>query len=1349
MADERTFTLVGVFKDNITPSLKKLNTQLASTAKSFEKMQRMVRPIARDMAIMGDAASRMTSGIGSQRNAFESNLRAMKGYRSELGKISSAQRQMERKFKVPAAPFAPTPSGPRGGGGRPSRPPVTPRSYAPEMGDGFTIEKGILANLATSFVEGLFTQITGAVGKAINYVKGALQERIQDEMSDIQSAGGILSIGKERNVAWADTYKEAMGIQNKLNAEMANLAAALPGDTQDYVNNMKQVTDTTMKITLQNGPAMIQAMKGFNSSVVTQKDAYIEATKQLAKYTTLGSLGATGGVPITALAEQILNMDKVNIQSMKRKFAQLQKNPLLSGALEKFEGEMNKASAGSADRYKAMIKAFEQAFPAEVLDAMTNSADGIIQSLKSGLLNPDVGLLGLGRKIKISFAGLNRSLGPLQEDLSVFDMFLGVFKAFGMVVSPIISELPKIIEPFSSLLDPLKQFYVIAENTIGKFKTETQRFQGMKLDFAAFRGSLSAIGNLAKAFGADKAEIDKLDSMLTSKKLDLGGALQQAFKTLFSSDALKKFGKAIGESLSGFLSMLANMAKTGGQLADQSGLIGGFLEGWKKNKGTEALLTIVKEIIGVVVKAVVAAGFEIATTDPISAAVVATLFIAPLRAKMLDFLKMFFTRSTASIGTGLARGAAGLQGPMQSAAATQAVGIGGRIRESFSGTLAGRAGSRLQQFAQNRMPGTMAAGGRFGARMAAFGGKAAGLGKMMGGVGAGATALTAITGALDSLSKVGDLDSQINDLNERMTEAANIGDVATVAQLQKEKEQVKKQRGEEVASGVGGTVGAVAGGALGAAVAGPIGAMIGAQLGQAIGTKFGPAIGNWWNSGPGPALSKGWASFTSGIQGLGQNISSGFTSFISNIQSFFSTLPATISKTFNNVVTTLTGAFAKFDALFGGLPGKILGALKTVFSPWTSLLGMIRDGILRVAGIIGNLKWPSWLPGGGGNQQPAPSKPVGSGKGGVTKPAGGRAKPKFDGQPKPTSPLHQAISTEMRNKPPGSDLVIANSSETVIPAFKGLNLDRVAATPAANGYGTRELLTTLNDGFNNTRTTFERVSEGINTNRQDMVAGFTQSEQKNTERANATNSKISKYQLTTSNQIAGITQNVASLAAQVKQMASFGAMGGGMAGGGGAGGMGGGGTATGSGYGGAGSKIAGALGTYIKQTGGAPGSIHEHPQHGGVKGKHSPNSYHYQGRAIDIGAYANEQAGVMARIAQFNAKNGVKPVEWLHAKNAGGHNDHVHVAYAYGQGNPALFSSKQAAQKFEKSMVPSSVRVGSITGNSAEGFGGSTSVTNNITIQQQPGQSADDLAMIVAQKIGEAVADARAASILV
>jgi hypothetical protein len=425
-------------------------------------------------------------------------------------------------------------------------------------------------------------------------------------------------------------------------------------------------------------------------------------------------------------------------------------------------------------------------------------------------------------------------------------------------------------------------------------------------------------------------------------------------------------------------------------------------------------------------------------------------------------------------------------------------------------------------------------------------------------------------------------------------------------------------------------------------------------------------------------------------------------------------------------VNLLVGAFKNL----GSLAGQVGSAISSAAMSGVQALGnAIKNAILNAASFIS----------GGAIKPPVPTP---GGAGGTRKNTRPTAKAK--GEPgKGFSNLHSAVDYEMRNKPSGSHLVIANSSETVIPA--------------AGGYGTQELFATLQKGFANTKNTFESISQGVNINRQDMLAGFRQSEQKGTERANATNGRIDKYQQTTTNQITGISQNVTALAAQVKQMSSMGLMGGmgGMGGvgpgGGGGGMMGGAGTGTGKGYGGGGGKIAGALGRFIKQTGGAPGSIHEHPEHGGVKGKHSPNSYHYQGRAIDIGAYANEQAGVMSRIAQFNAKMGVKPVEWLHAKNEPrGHSDHVHVAYAFGQGNPALFSSKQAAEKFERSMVPSSVRVGSITGNSAEGFGGGpTNVTNNITIQQQPGQDADQLAMIVAQKIGEAVADARAASILV
>ena len=111
------------------------------------------------------------------------------------------------------------------------------------------------------------------------------------------------------------------------------------------------------------------------------------------------------------------------------------------------------------------------------------------------------------------------------------------------------------------------------------------------------------------------------------------------------------------------------------------------------------------------------------------------------------------------------------------------------------------------------------------------------------------------------------------------------------------------------------------------------------------------------------------------------------------------------------------------------------------------------------------------------------------------------------------------------------------------------------------------------------------------------------------------------------------------------------------------------GTELGKGYGSAGSKIAGELGRFMKKKGVVPGSIHRHPEHPpySLTSGHSPGSLHYQGRAIDLGAYANEQGPILKAVAEFNKIKGVKPVELFHAGNdPSGHSDHVHVAYQGG-----------------------------------------------------------------------------------
>ena len=84
--------------------------------------------------------------------------------------------------------------------------------------------------------------------------------------------------------------------------------------------------------------------------------------------------------------------------------------------------------------------------------------------------------------------------------------------------------------------------------------------------------------------------------------------------------------------------------------------------------------------------------------------------------------------------------------------------------------------------------------------------------------------------------------------------------------------------------------------------------------------------------------------------------------------------------------------------------------------------------------------------------------------------------------------------------------------------------------------------------------------------------------------------------------------------------------------------------------------------------------ITEHPDFGGVRGRHANGSYHYSGRAIDIGAFTHEQGPIVDVINQFNEKKGVQPAELITGASfpgttmvdPGGHGDHVHVAYGLG-----------------------------------------------------------------------------------
>ncbi len=100
------------------------------------------------------------------------------------------------------------------------------------------------------------------------------------------------------------------------------------------------------------------------------------------------------------------------------------------------------------------------------------------------------------------------------------------------------------------------------------------------------------------------------------------------------------------------------------------------------------------------------------------------------------------------------------------------------------------------------------------------------------------------------------------------------------------------------------------------------------------------------------------------------------------------------------------------------------------------------------------------------------------------------------------------------------------------------------------------------------------------------------------------------------------------------------------------------------------SNLAGEAGKFIESKLSSPKdyqAITEHPDFGGVRGSHATNSYHYSGRAIDIGAWDYEQGPIVDVINQFNKIKNVSPAEIITAKqDPTYHGDHVHLAYSKG-----------------------------------------------------------------------------------
>lgn len=1421
MADPRTFVLIGDFQDNITPALESINATINSFKRNMASMSTKrgggFNDVTQSVGKLVSAQKHLKEAIEGVGAAAKSATQDLKEYKNVMGKVSSAQyhiqksgtaagkaqskfweaankdldeykRKMEalqRQTRISPYRSLNAPGGrrttststtmARGGGYTPPlREPRTNRTdgfrggvgaHMAEFGFAYTLGTALSQPIQNAIVSGFQIGVSLMV-KPFQYFADRLKERIEDEQSDIKAAGGIFSISRRQKDPFVKTMDEAMEFTQENNKRMAELAAALPGNTQQYIEVSKRISDSISRIVTSDKDRAVQyanelraergatQLEGTGGKAV--KSAITELLGEMTKKTVLAGLG-TGGGPggvagaygLPQLTERMLTQQEVSMGQFQR-YAAIFKDPLIMEALNRFIPKINASAAGTLERFKVMQQFYDEVLPPEMIRKFERSTAGILELFNTTIFGPETGLFGLGRKmegmgkvmddygnyIKVFEDGTRKVVGSLEEasdaNLSLFDMLRDSFANLGIALYPILSNLGSIFDPINKVAKLLVDFRHATGRFLNAFESYKKGFEDMVKDMddiqkseflkigLDLRASLAAVNNFFANQGIiDEAQFQKNAKQLMSTTFDYKAMMSGMLDTFLNSDVAGKLGELVGEIIGTVLTEVAKVTGfLSGRVQSSNKLFEGLKKGFEEAGGPAAIRNIFKDvfssllkILGEVMQVIPFEGYLLIAAMTVIPAAVQGLGMLLAEKTLGAILRLYkfvgktLDTSFAKTGATVAKGAAAAA-PLAAVAGTvgkpgaaksvafRPVGVPPKGFEHVA--LPGKAPSIVGgvtspgKAPEIPKPAKSLARTEFGA-----------LAKLKGkGVGLIASGMIALSTQAPALAKAGksvmSMAKSLPGLNIALG-ALDFG--------------LRKAAGEStgVAAGgaAGGIAGGIAGGTLGSAL-GPAGTVIGSVLGSMIGSWVGENIAPIFEKIKAAIQSK-WAEFTAWASS-GFNVGKTIGQVVANLQNavdgigiWFQSLPGKFSNWVAQFKVDVGKAFTKMAQVLSNPTewGKLWTAFTTGFTAW----------IDRVKNSIGT--WFKGLAAGfqaGYNEaRKSPGEDSGGGgKAGYLTRDGVRGWMSTSGEWTPLAKggLGDAIASEMRMKPPGSDLVIANSSETVIPA--------------AGGYGMKDFMGILSTGFTAINNQYKSLATGINTLEQSTDTKLQRSETQNADRYQKTTSTINNYHKENQQEFSKIGENILQLSQKVASMSSMG-------------GMFGGGMELGGGYGSAGVKIAGALGNFIKQTGGAPGSIHEHPMHGGVKGKHAPGSYHYSGRAIDIGAYANEQAGVIARIQQFNAKYGVKPVEFLHAGNDPNHQDHVHVAYAMGLGNPILAPTRKMAQEIDARAL-GRANIETYTAGKGE-FGGGSIGTLNVTVNAGNISDPDILADVVAQRI--------------
>jgi hypothetical protein len=1105
--------------------------------------------------------------------------------------------------------------------------------------------------------------VMSTVQKGAGLTAKLFKDAMDDELADIKAASGIQ--GSFGLAGFKGDFRDSQRMYKAYDKTVSEMIRQSSAPTAKVVELQRYTLDTM-------GPLMLAAQgvkKGTAMKDIDPKKIEASATQygQFLEKAALFSQGTgSAGFRVAAGIEGLVTRGKIDTTiDFFTDNIMLMKNLEAAGFAGRGMRSSKLMNATDAQRMAAMMEAFNKSMSSESTKAMATSLTGSLQGLQDTIFNPSVGILGMSVTFsKEEQKKANEAIRRIQnERIDAYTKELKSVKTSEerkkqLRINIEQAELTRdqLIKE-DEISTPFKAFSYAFSNIVRKLTEAINAIGPVWTNFA-----VAAIDVTNKVFGPLGETLGNVASDMRAKKVTqaegFGRIIGEIFKTIgqimgdlanMINDPNSAMGKVQSEFMKGFMSAFKDpgtlRAAQEGIKSGLSALIGKFFEFLWKAVTFEPIrplmLLFVAGIFGPPLIGAVIAG--------------ATPLIISAIGKMV----------IGSLGRGAGPRAAG--------------GGGGFISRQFQKSAS--LGGFLPGLKPLPKPGVAAKGWWQTAYTKPIGPAQAGSYEAMRGPGYMASKLTGAAktqGALSGIVKIG---QKIPGLS------------LALAGLDFTMRKTAGQKTSVAAGGAAGNlVGGIAGAALGSGL-GPAGTVAGGVLGSMIGSWIGENLAPAIQAIPG-LLSNAWKGFQVWIQDLPANLGYALGSARANMESawkrfvqWWNNLGAEFRTTVNRIGWQFKGAWEGFKKVVSEiLSGKFdwAGLASRLSSTIWNIVKSGIDGVRNLASGFAN-----WFSGFGRGMEAGYRETRGGYRSTETqqRQAGSSLNPLF--QIRAKGGLGDAISQELRMKPPGSDLVVANSSETIIPA--------------AGGLGMKDFMSTLNSGFDRIGAVLSQITkknddnQKLNTRRFDVLDS---GQKENKDRFTKLDEKIAKL-----------------------------ATGGAMFGSGGPGNI--------VGVG----KSLLAMGLEVGMNpffqygrGFLPGG-------GGYIGKHAPGSYHYSGRALDVSGPPGLLDAAYAKLKTTN------PAELLW--RVPGHYDHLHVAYAMGAGMPAFFPTQRAAMDWERKATLGNVKVSSITSNSSEGMGGEVTVNAPITIYQQPGQNSEQLAALVAMELSNAIKQARSSSMYV